>query len=208
MGAHAFPPFQLMINLTRKVWYPHAVSATLAHTPPTYPASFVLTAVKSDFLRVGVKVMADAKIEIKVGSFVFSGEGTEKWLSGELEKLLVKIPELVDVAPANRDSDDAGTGGGGTKNKGKVGTLSAFLKEKNATSNQVKKFLATAAWLHDSTGRDRLATKEVKNALKKANQGKLTNPANSLNQNVGKGHCEKDGGSFFVTEPGRTSLGA
>ena len=42
--------------------------------------------------------MADAKIEIKVGAFSFSGEGTEKWLSGELEKLLAKIPELVDVA--------------------------------------------------------------------------------------------------------------
>jgi hypothetical protein len=44
--------------------------------------------------------------------------------------------------------------------------------------------------------------------LKNAHQTKLTNPANSLNQNVSKGHAEKDGGSFFVTDPGRTSLGA
>jgi hypothetical protein len=99
-------------------------------------------------------------------------------------------------------------GARGTRKKGKVGHLSAFLKDKNATSNQVKKFLATAVWLHDSTGKDRITTAEVRAALKNANQGKLTNPAGCLNQNVGKGHAEKDGGSFFVTEPGRTSLGA
>jgi hypothetical protein len=55
--------------------------------------------------------MADAKIEIKVGAFSFSGEGTEKWLSGELEKLLTKIPELVDVAPVTDGGGEAGTGG-------------------------------------------------------------------------------------------------
>ena len=152
--------------------------------------------------------MADAKIEIKVGAFSFSGEGTEKWLSGELEKLLAKIPELVDVAAPENGGGDEKDGGGAPKRKVKPGTLSGFLKEKNATSNQVKKFLATAVWLHDSTGRDRITTAEVRTALKTANQGKLTNPANCLNQNVGKGHAEKDGGSFFVTEPGRTSLGA
>jgi hypothetical protein len=152
--------------------------------------------------------MADAKIEIKVGAFSFSGEGTEKWLSGELEKLLVKIPELVDVAPASVGGGDAEAGNTGAKKKGKVGTLAAFLKEKNATSNQVKKFLATAVWLHDGTGKDRITTAEVRTALKNANQTKLNNPADCLNQNVSKGHCEKDGGSFFVTDPGRTSLGA
>jgi hypothetical protein len=151
--------------------------------------------------------MADARIEIKVGGFSFSGEGTEKWLSGELEKLLLKIPELVDVAPEGEDGEDTEKKTKHAK-KGKVGTLSAFLKEKSATGNQVKKFLATAVWLHDGTGSERLTTKEVKDALKKANQGKLTNPANCLNQNVGKGHCEKDGSNgFFVTEAGRESLG-
>ncbi len=39
--------------------------------------------------------MADAKIEIKVAGFSFTSEGTEKWLSGELEKLLAKIPDLI-----------------------------------------------------------------------------------------------------------------
>jgi hypothetical protein len=154
--------------------------------------------------------MADARIEVKVGAFSFSGEGTEKWLSGELEKLLAKIPELVELAPL--DGDNAGGGDEGkqtkTRKKGKVGTLADFLKEKNATTNQVKKFLATSVWLHDNTEQERLTTREVKAALKKAHQTKLTNPANCLNQNVTKGHSEKDGASgFFVTEAGRNSLG-
>ena len=72
----------------------------------------------------------------------------------------------------------------------------------------MKKFLATAVWLHDTNQKDRLTTGEVKVALRKANQGKINNPSDALNQNVGKGHAEKDGGSFFVTEPGRMALGA
>ncbi len=189
------------------MYLPCAISATLIHTPPIDPVIF--SPLSRRTLCVGVEALADAKIEIKVGAFSFSGEGTERWLSGELEKLLVKIPELVDVAPASvGDDEDVQAGKAGAKRKGKVGTLAAFLKEKNATSNQVKKFLATAVWLHDSTGKDRLATAEVRTALKNANQTKLNNPADCLNSNVKKGHCEKDDGSFFVTDPGRNSLGA
>jgi hypothetical protein len=155
--------------------------------------------------------MAEAKIDIKIGAVSFSAEGSEKWLSGELDKVLAKAPELAAIPPAEPGNND-GSGGGGTQTthatKGKLGTLAHFLKEKNATSNQVKKFLATAVYLHDTTGKDRLTTGEVKTALKNANQTKLTNPADCLNSNVKKGHAEKDGGSFFVTDPGRTSLGA
>lgn len=56
--------------------------------------------------------MADAKLEIKVGAFTFTGEGTEKWLSGELEKLLAKLPELVEVAPAEPHAGDGDKSGG------------------------------------------------------------------------------------------------
>src|SRR5579872_6272469 len=160
---------------------------------------------KLERLRVEI-CMADAKIDIKIGAISFAAEGSEKWLSGELDKVLAKAPELAAITPAEPENGD----GGGTKHakKGKLGTLAHFLKEKSATSNQVKKFLATAAYLHDTTGKDRLTTGEVKTALKNANQTKLNNPSDCLNQNVGKGHAEKDGGSFFVTDPGRTSLGA
>jgi hypothetical protein len=154
--------------------------------------------------------MADARIEIKVGAFSFSGEGTEKWLSGELEKLLVKIPELADVTAdtGNGDDPDKSDTKLGHSKKGKVVPLATFLKEKSATTNQVKKFLATAVWLHDSNKQERLTSGDVKTALKTANQNKLTNPANCLNQNAAKGFCEKDGSNgFFVTDEGRESLG-
>jgi hypothetical protein len=150
--------------------------------------------------------MAEAKIEIKVGAFSFTGEGTERWLSAELSKLLAKLPELVKVAPPESEGDPAGATAK-TKKSGKLGTLASFLRDKSATDSQVKKFLATAVWLHDTTGRDRLATGDVRKALKDANQPKVPNPAHALNQNVGKGLAEKDGGAFFVTDPGRTSLG-
>lgn len=149
--------------------------------------------------------MAEAKIAITVGAFSFTGEGTEKWLSDELNKLLAKLPELVEITPPESGDDDAGAGA--TKKNGKFGSLASFLRDNSATDNQIKKFLATAVWLHDTTGKDRIKTGEVKTALKNANQAKLANASAALNQNVGKGFAEKDGKAFFVTEPGRKSLG-
>ena len=156
--------------------------------------------------------MADSKLEIKVGSITFSGEGTGDWLSKQLDKVLAKLPELVAVVPqGNGESSDnggsAGDSGSGTPSGKVSGTLASYLKSTGSTSNQVRKFLATAAWLHDTEKRKRLTTKEVSTALNDHNQGKLTNPANCLNQNVGKGHCVKDGKTFYVTPDGRNSLG-
>jgi len=156
--------------------------------------------------------MADAKIDIKIGAVSFAAEGSEKWLSGELDKVLAQAPELAAIAPTESTGDGSGGDGDGTYakrgKKGNLGNLANFLKGKSATDNQVKKFLATAVYLLDTTGKDRISTKEVTLALKNAHQTKLTNPANCLNQNVSKGHAEKDGSSFFVTDPGRSSLGA
>ena len=155
--------------------------------------------------------MADAKIDIKIGAVSFAAEGTEKWLSGELDKVLAKAPELAALAPAEPAGGGGNGGGDDTETKrgkkGNVGTLAHFLKEKNANDNQRKKFLATAAWLHDKTGDSRLTTGQVKKALSTNSQGKLANASASLNDNVGQGHAEKDGKGFFVTDAGRTSLG-
>src|SRR5689334_21460551 len=114
--------------------------------------------------------MADAKIDIKIGAVSFAAEGSEKWLSGELDKVLAKAPELAAIVPAEPVGD--GVGGDATHGKhgkkGQRGTLAQFLKQKSATDNQVKKFLATAVWLHDTTEKDRISTKEVTLALKNA----------------------------------------
>jgi hypothetical protein len=152
--------------------------------------------------------MADAKIEIKVGTVSFIGEGGEKWLSEQLDKMLEKLPELAQVAPASAD-DSGGNGDSGTRAKATKaqGTLANLLREKNATTNQVRKFLATAIWVIDRGKRDRIATADVSKALSDNHQKALGNPADCLNKNVSKGFCEKVGKEFFVTDDGRTEIG-
>jgi hypothetical protein len=154
--------------------------------------------------------MAEAKIEIKVGAVSFSGEGDGKWVSDQLDKMLEKLPALARVAPHEGDGGDhakgAGGAGGAHVNKAK-GTLANFLKEKGATTKQVRKFLATAVWLHDRNGKDRLSATEVVKALSDNSQKRLGNAPDCLNQNVAKGFCEKDNKEFFVTDDGRAELG-
>jgi hypothetical protein len=155
--------------------------------------------------------MADSKIEIKVGAFSFSGEGTGDWLGKQLDKVLAKMPELIGLSEAEDQEDKTDTNKPATATKsaahGKnATTLAAFIKEKKATSNQVRKFLATAAWLHDTTDQKRLATGDVTKALSDHNQGKLTNPSQSLNNNAKTGGIVKEGKKFYVSDEGRAEL--
>jgi hypothetical protein len=158
------------------------------------------------------RFMADSKLEFKVGSITFSGEGSGDWLSTRLDKILAKIPELIAVAPpedsdTGRDSHDGNKSSHSGASKAKTSqTLASYLKSTSSTSNQVRKFLATATWLHNAENKNRLATKEISEALNSHSQGKLTNAANCLNQNVTKGLCVKDGRTFYVTPDGRASL--
>jgi hypothetical protein len=151
--------------------------------------------------------MSDSKIEIKVGNISFSGQGEQDWVANQLDKILAQAEKLIQLAPEDKDNGPIVEG------KSPIGmdlsiakqTLRAFLQEKNATQNQVKKFLATASWL-ESKGQTRIQTSDVIKALKDANQTKLGNAADCLNKNVTKGHCEKDGNTFFVTDDGKKSL--
>ena len=147
--------------------------------------------------------MGDVKIQLKLGAIEFSGEGDQDWLAKQLDKILEKAPKLAVIEPS--------LGGGTSHNPmapdptiaGK--TLAAFLKEKSATKNQVKKFLAAAVWL-EAKGKQRMTTADVTAALKDSSQSRLGNPSDCLNHNVGKGHCEKDGKDFYVTDEGKASL--
>jgi hypothetical protein len=143
--------------------------------------------------------MAVAKIQVSIGSIAFSGEGDEVWLEKQLDKLLKAAPELIATTTPEPDK-------GKKSENGSAGSLAAFLAKKTATDNQIKRFLATAEWLH-LKGTKRLQTKDVSKALSDNNQKKLSNPADCLNKNVAKGHCEKDGDNFFVTPEGRSALG-
>jgi hypothetical protein len=153
-------------------------------------------------------MMADSKIEMKVGSIAFSGEGDGDWLSKQLDKVLAKIPELAAVAPADPGNDNAGTNpsAGAASHIRQSGTLAAFLKTANANESQPRKFLATAVWLHDSEQKNRISTTDVTGALSQHNQGKLGNASDCLIKNAGKGFCVREGKQFYVTNEGRESL--
>jgi hypothetical protein len=152
--------------------------------------------------------MAQAKMSITVGPVSFSGEGDDAWLSKQLDKVLEHGPELLKNAPeplgGNGSSSEEETQGGGKKVVGNK-TLASFLKEKGAATNQNKRFLATAVWLHDR-GQKRLTTRDVSKALSDNSQKRLGNPSDCLNKNVAQGHCEKVGKEFYVTDEGRGSL--
>jgi hypothetical protein len=157
-------------------------------------------------------LMADAKLEIKVGSVSFSGEGSEAWLAEQLDKWLETLPSLHEQsADNNRDDDaldegdDAGEGTG-IENKGRGDSLAAYLKNTKSTGNQARKFLATAAWL-ESNGKDRVTTGDVTKALSDHKQGKLTNASQCLANNVTAGKIVKDGKrQFYVSEDGSKDL--
>lgn len=148
--------------------------------------------------------MADAKIEVKVGEVSFVGEGSETWLAAQLERVIKHLPDLVKVTPAPPPASTGDRSHHVAKLAGPKGTLAQFISA-HGKGSQPRKFLATAVWL-DADGDKRLATRDVSDALKNARQGKLTNPAQSLNDNVKQGFCEKDGKQFYVTDAGRTEV--
>lgn len=154
--------------------------------------------------------MADAKLEVKAGSVSFTGEGTEVWLAEQLDKVLAKLSDL--QALGDNGSRSPGVAENDTTDSKanpaagiRVATLAAFLKEKKATSNQSRKFLATAAWLQLG-GMNRISTGEVTKSLNTHNQGKLSNPAQCLINNASQGNVVKDGRQFYVIDKGFEEL--
>lgn len=146
--------------------------------------------------------MPNAKIEIKIGGLHFSCEAEQEWVTTQLDKIIAKADVLGKLEEKHDAPHDPHIP---APKPGQVPTLPNFLIAKNATTNQVRRFLATAGWLH-LKGKT-VSTKEVAAALKENHQTKLSNPSECLNQNVGKGFCEKDGSGFFITNEGLNELG-
>ncbi|HEY3937326.1 MAG TPA: hypothetical protein VGL97_07835 [Bryobacteraceae bacterium] len=155
--------------------------------------------------------MADARLEIKAGPVSFVGEGTEDWLAKQLDKVLEKLPELAHLRGNDPDAGkNDGTGQSGQSKSDasteKIGSLATYLKDKKATSNQSRKFLATSAWLQLG-GMKRITTAEVTKTLSTHNQGKLTNASQCLNNNATSGNIVKDGNKqFYVADEGFEEL--
>lgn len=153
--------------------------------------------------------MTDAKISVKVGHLEFSGEGEKQWLEKQLDKILGKAEELIELAPPSQGSG-AGEGGAGQQPMGSDSEiakkpLGSYLKEKGATSDQTKKFLVTSIWL-EAKGQSRLKPGDVSKALKDNNQTRLGNTSQCLANCVKKGHCERDGNQFYVTQEGKDAV--
>jgi len=156
--------------------------------------------------------MAEGKIEVTVAGIGFSGEGDQDWLGEQLNKILAAATELSKIQPPAPSG--AGAGGSATNSQppgggsaaDSPGPLVSYIKSKSGESNQVKRFLATADWIR-LRGESELTTLKVTKALSDNHQKRLGNPADCLNQNVRKGHCEKKGEGFFITPEGFKDLG-
>lgn len=154
------------------------------------------------------KDKAQGKIDIKIGNISFSAEGDQVWLGEQLTMVIEAASTL--SAPAGKFEPGAATPGGGINSattREPIGdTLAAYLKAKGGENKQVQRFLATAGWLHRRNEKE-LSPTAVAKALSKNHQKGLANPADCLNQNVGKGYCEKtEGNKFFITPDGWRQL--
>lgn len=140
------------------------------------------------------------KIRARVGDVEIEYEGPESFLDKKLPDLISRLSKLAEApaTPKPKQQKSAASG--------EVGSLASFLQQHAAGTNQVKKFLATALWIEAKRGTSKLKTADVAQALRDSHQSRLGNPSDCLNHNVKKGHCEKDGADFFVTEEGRKSL--
>ena len=147
--------------------------------------------------------MADAKIHIKLEGLEFSGEGEEKWVATQLDKVLAQASDLLRLSFAGGTGKEGG--GDDILSLKTDEPLATFLKSKRVGTNQIKRFLATAIWL-SGKGNQNLSTGDVTKALRDNHQPRLTNPSDALNKNIGKGFCEKVGRQFFVTPSGFASM--
>ena len=154
--------------------------------------------------------MANAKIDFTIGSISFSGEGEESWLANQLDKIIEKAADLIKIAPSPQVITE-GAGIIETHAEAKedaaiaAHTLPSFLKEKNATSVQKRKFLATALWLQ-ARGQERMMTRDIVRSLKDSSQSRLGNASQELGKNISSGFIARDGDRFFVTDQGKASL--
>ena len=145
-----------------------------------------------------------AKMRVRVGEVEVEYEGPESYLDEKLVELIDRLKSIYESMSPPGGQPGTTIGEAPTKTKD-PGTLAAFLKVKNATSPQVKTFLATALWLQ-LKGKDKLQTRDINKALKDNRQSRLGNASDCLNQNVSKGFCVKDGKEFYVAPEGISEL--
>jgi len=172
--------------------------------------------------------MADSKIEFSYDNLRFVCEGDKEWVETQLNKVLNRISGLNKPSRAVKTETSekvqtvsprprllkASKGKRGRKPKAAAESirqepsgdpLYEFLKDKMADKNQVKKFLATAVYLH-SQGEEKFSSPLISKTLKNARIEKLINASDCLNKNEKKGFCIKDKKEFILTDLGIQSI--
>ena len=174
--------------------------------------------------------MAESKIDFSFDNLHFSCEGDKDWVEAQLNQVLNRIPGLNKSDFSAEGSIQTPEKENGVKpdmvvekkernkRESKIklvnnpqleefagDPLFEFLKGKSADKNQVKKFLATAVYLH-SHGVEKFSTPMVSKSLKSAHIEKLLNASDCLNKNEKKGFCIKDDKEFILTESGIRSI--
>lgn len=164
--------------------------------------------------------MTNSRIELTLGSFNFSCEGEKDWVEAQLSNILEKSLELRKLSErvnAFKPLAEKGQEGEfpkkrGRKPKSEIETYAGppdplvdFLKEKKAEDNQVRKFLATAVYLH-SQGVELFSTPIISRKFKTAHIHKLVNASDCLNKNAQKGFIIKEDKEFVLTEEGIRSI--
>ncbi len=173
--------------------------------------------------------MADSKIEFSFDNLRFVCEGDKEWVENQLNKVLNRIPALnkpvqeiedkkVRKTRINKISEPTAVkkikGTRGRKRKITAEPIASeptgnplfeFLKDKKADKNQVRKFLATAVYLH-SQGEEKFSSPMISKTLKNVGIEKLLNSSDCLNKNEKKGFCIKDNKEFILTDLGIQSI--
>ncbi|QBR70197.1 hypothetical protein CU048_01660 [Beijerinckiaceae bacterium] len=142
------------------------------------------------------------KIEIKIGAMSFSAEGDQDWLSEQLTKVIEAAAARCQDSVETPKSDASPF----VDSQSFKLSLASYIKSKEAETNQVMRFLATAGWLRNRGTKD-LTTSGVAKALSENHQKRLANPSDCLNKNTAKGYCEKSKHGFFITPEGLKVLG-
>ena len=169
--------------------------------------------------------MSDSKIEFSYDNLHFACEGEKDWVEAQLNHVLDRIPGLnkpvqavktitTEVVQIDETPKTAilkavkGTRGRKpkvvaepTSQEPSGDPLYEFLKDKRADKNQVKKFLATAVYLH-AQGLEKYSTPLISKTIKNAGIEKLVNASDCLNKNEKKGFCIKDDKEFILTDLG------
>ena len=149
--------------------------------------------------------MADARIELEIGDLKFVAEGSEGWVDNKYQAFLERVGKLRTSVPSSSGTDETKESVEENDSKEPVVPLAIFLKTKNVGANQNNRFLAAAMWLKRK-GNTEVKTGDVVKALADAQQQRLGNPADILNQNVKKGYCVKTSDGFYITPEGEESL--